>query len=178
MSQRFEWPQPPSYTDPRPPRRRSHPLIVAAVVIAAAVIGVVAAVLIIGRPAGSPAAATTPAGSAPAQGSAPGSGLGSTAPPSGLGSTAPGSGLGLGGGGGAGGNLFLGGRVTAISATSITLTGQGQMFTAAITSSTRFTGVRGPSGIKAGDLVTVQITGYGSGHPVATGIQDPPAGFP
>jgi hypothetical protein len=169
MSQRFEWPQPPSYTDPRPPRRRSHPLIVAAVVIAAAVIGVVAAVLIIGRPAGSPAAATTPAGSAPAQGSAPGSGLGSTA---------PGSGLGLGGGGGAGGNLFLGGRVTAISATSITLTGQGQMFTAAITSSTRFTGVRGPSGIKAGDLVTVQITGYGSGHPVATGIQDPPAGFP
>jgi hypothetical protein len=169
MSQRFEWPQPPSYTDPRPPRRRSHPLTVAAVVIAAAVIGVVAAVLIVGRPAGSPAAATTPAGSAPAQGSAPGAGLGSSV---------PGSGVGLGGGGGAGERLFLGGRVTAISVTSITLAGQGQLFTAAITSSTRFTGVRGPSGIKAGDLVTVQITGYGSGHPVATGIQDPPAGFP
>jgi hypothetical protein len=157
MSQHFEWPQPPSDTDPRPPRRRSHPLTIAAVVIAAAVIGVVAAVLIVGRPAGSPA-----------PGTAAGSGPGAT----------PGSGLGIGGTGGAGGVLFLGGKVTAISATSITLTGQGQMFTAAITSSTKFTGVRGPSAIRAGDLVTVQITGYGSGHPVAAGIQDPPAGFP
>jgi hypothetical protein len=157
MSQRIEWPPPPSYDGPPPPPRRSHPLTIAAVVIAAAVIGVVVAVLIVGRPSGSPAAATTPAGSAPTGASAQGSGLGT---------------------GGGGGELFMGGRVTAISATSITLAGQGHTFTAAITNSTKFTGARGPSGIKVGAEVTAQITGYDSGHPVAAGIQDPPAGFP
>jgi hypothetical protein len=154
MSQQTEWPPLPDYAGPPPPPRRSHPLTIAAVVIAAAVIGVVAAVLIVGRPSGSPAPATnpatTPAGSAP------------TAAPS----------------QGGGEDLFLGGRVTAISASSITLTGQGQAFTAAITGSTTFTGVRGPSGIKVGDEVTAQITGANSAHPVATSIQDPPAGFP
>jgi hypothetical protein len=165
MSQRTEWPPPPSYVGP-PPRRRSHTLTIAAVVIAAAVIGVVAAMLIVGTPPGSPTAATTPPGSAPtgapAQGGAPGGGLG----------------IGGGGGGSGGEELFLGGRVTAISATSITLTGQDHTFSAAITSATKFTGVSGPSGIKVGDEVTAQITDAGSAHPVATSIQDPPAGFP
>jgi hypothetical protein len=84
----------------------------------------------------------------------------------------------IGGGGGGGGHLLIAGKVTAVSATSITITGQGHVFTAAITSSTKFTGVSGPSGIKVGALVAAQITGYDSAHPVATAIQDPPVGFP
>jgi hypothetical protein len=158
MSQRTGWPPPPSYAGPPLPPRRSHPLTIAAVVIAAAVIGVVVAVLIVGRSSGSPTAATTPAGAA--QGGVPSGGLG------------------IGAGGSGGENLFLGGKVTAISATSITLTGQGQAFTAAITRATTFTGVRGPSGIKVGDEVAAQIAGANSAHPVATSIQDPATGFP
>jgi Domain of unknown function (DUF5666) len=68
---------------------------------------------------------------------------------------------------------MLGGKVVAVSATSITLTGQGQQFTAAITSSTQFSGVSGVNGIKVGDTVLAQMSGYGTGHMVATSIQDP-----
>jgi Domain of unknown function (DUF5666) len=67
----------------------------------------------------------------------------------------------------------MGGTVTAVSATSITLSGgQGHTFTAAITGSTRFSGVSGAAGIKAGDRVTATITGYGTGHLTASSIQD------
>jgi hypothetical protein len=168
MSQHAGWPPLPSYDGPPRPPRHSRSLTIAAVTIAAFVAAVVAAVLIVGGLTGSPSAAGSaspaPAQGAPAQG-APGEG-------------APGGGSVIGGGGGGGGNLFLGGKVSAISATSITLTGQGQTFTAAITSSTTFTGVRGASGIKVGAEVTAQIIGYDTGHPVATAIQDPAAGFP
>ena len=78
-------------------------------------------------------------------------------------------------GGGGQGTLFMVGQVTKVSSTSITLGAQGRpSVTAAITNSTRITGrTASVSGIKAGDLVTAQITGYGSSHPVATAIQDP-----
>jgi hypothetical protein len=164
MSQRTGWPPLPSYAGPPRPPRRSHSLTIAAIAIAAFVAAVVAAVLIVGGLTGTPSTAGSASPAAPTAGA--------------QGGGAAGGGPGIGGGEGGGGNLFLGGKVTAISAASITLTGQGQTFTAAITSSTKFTGVRGPSGIKVGAEVTAQITGYGSGHPVATAIQDPPAGFP
>lgn len=76
-------------------------------------------------------------------------------------------------GGGGSGTLFMGGQVVSVSAASITLGGQGHQITAAITSATKFTGVSGPGQIKPGDRVSAEISGYGSGHPVATGIQDP-----
>jgi Domain of unknown function (DUF5666) len=167
MSQRTGWPPLPSHAGPPRPPRRSHSLTIAAVAIAAFVAAVVAAVLIVGGLTGSPSTAGSASSAAPTQG-AQGGGAAGGGPVIGGG----------GGGGGGGGQLFLGGKVTAISETSITLTGQSQTFTAAITSSTKFTGVRGPSGIKVGAEVTAQITGYDSGHPVATAIQDPPAGFP
>jgi hypothetical protein len=64
------------------------------------------------------------------------------------------------------------GRVTALSRTSITLSGQGQAVTAAITSRTRVTG-RGSSVavIKVGDTVSAQISDTGS--PSVIAIQDP-----
>jgi len=164
MSQHAGWPPLPSYDGPPRPPRRARSLTIAAVAIAASVAAVVAAVLIVGGLTGSPSAAGSTSSAAPAQGA--------------QGGGAQGGGPVIGGGGEGGGNLFLGGKVSAISATSITLTGPGQSFTAAITSSTEFTGVRGPSGIKVGAEVTAQITGYDSGHPVATAIQDPAAGFP
>ena len=170
MTQGTEWPEwpPPGRASPPPPRRGSHSLTVAAVAIAAVVAGVVAAVLVIGVLSGSPSAPTGSAGPAPSGSPAQGA----------QGGGAAGGGPVTGGDGGGGGELFFGGKVTAISATSITLTAQGHTFTAAITSSTKFTGVSGPSGIKVGDEVAAQITGYDSAHPVVTGIQDPPAGFP
>ena len=163
MSQRTGWPPLPSYDGPPRPPRRSHSLTIAAVAIAAFAAAVVAAVLIVGGLTGPPSTAGSASSAAPAQGSQDGGAAGGGP---------------VTGGGGGGGQLFLGGKVTAVSATSITLTGQGQSFTAAITRSTKFTGVRGPSGIKVGTEVSAQITGYDSGHPVATAIQDPPAGFP
>jgi hypothetical protein len=171
MSQHTEWPPLPSYGGPPRPPRRSRSLTIAAVAIAAFVAAVVAAVLIVGGLTGSPSTAGSASSAAPAQGAQGGGAAGG-------GPVIGGGGAGGGGGGGGGGQLFLGGKVTAISATSITLTGQGHTFTAAITSSTKFTGVRGPSGIKVGAEVAAQITGYDSGHPVATAIQDPPTGFP
>jgi hypothetical protein len=68
--------------------------------------------------------------------------------------------------------LMLVGRVTALSRTSITLSGQGQAVTAAITSRTRVTG-RGSSvaAIKVGDTVSAQINDTGS--PSVIAIQDP-----
>lgn len=164
MSQRTGWPPLPSYAGPPRPSRRSHSLTIAAVAIAAFVVAVVVAALIVGGLTGSPSAAGSASSAAPTQGT--------------NGGGAAGGGPVIGGGGGEGGQLFLGGKVTAISATSITLTGQGQTFTAAITSSTTFTGVSGPLGIKVGQEVTAQISGYDSGHTVATAIHDPPTGFP
>jgi hypothetical protein len=67
----------------------------------------------------------------------------------------------------------IGGKVLAVSGSSITIGGPGRELTAAITSSTSFTGrVRSAGGIKVGDVVTAQISGNGS-RLVATAIQDP-----
>jgi hypothetical protein len=70
-------------------------------------------------------------------------------------------------------HLEIGGTVSAVSPTSITLGAHGQDVTATVTKSTTITGkVRAISGIKAGDLVSAQITGT-DGKLTATAIQDP-----
>jgi hypothetical protein len=136
-------------------RRSAHPLTLAAIAVVAAAVGVVAALLIANKPASTPSAtpSSPPSAAAPAVGG--------------------GGAITGGGNGGAGEQLFLAGKVTAVSPTSITISGQGQQFTAAITSSTKFTGVSGASRIKTGDLVALQVSGYGTGHEVATAVQDP-----
>src|SRR5262249_56848385 len=94
-----------------------------------------------------------------------------------------GGGGGGGGGGGAGGGkgvgpgeaggLFLMGRVTAVSRTSITIGGPGRTVTAAVTGATRVTGkVSTITGIKVGDQVSAQITQGSSGN-VTVAIADP-----
>jgi hypothetical protein len=73
--------------------------------------------------------------------------------------------------------LEIGGKVTAVSATSITVAGPDHQVTAAVTSATKVSGrVSGIGGVKTGDLVSVQATGTG-GKLTATAIQDP-AGLP
>jgi len=67
----------------------------------------------------------------------------------------------------------MGGKVAAVSATSITLAAGGQRVTAAVTEATKVTGkVSSISGVKVGDMVTAQITGTG-GRLTAVAIQDP-----
>ncbi len=142
-----------------PRNRRLQPLTVALIAVLAAVAGAVLVLIITKGPSGPSSVAnpgTVPSAAAPSPGAQNG-------PAGGF----PG---GLNGGGQ---TLFMGGVVTAVSSHSITLGGQGHTVTAAITSSTRFTGqVKSASDIKPGDLVAAQITGYGS-HPVAVVIQDP-----
>jgi hypothetical protein len=78
-------------------------------------------------------------------------------------------------GGGTGGveQLVVGGKVLAVSGSSITVGGPGRKITAAVTRSTRFTGrVSGIQGVKDGDLVTAQITQSG-GAATVTALQDP-----
>lgn len=129
--------------------------VIAVIALAAAVM--VALILTTGSSPAPPASAApgnAPVGGAPVQGGG-------------------GGGSGAFGGGGAG-QMFIGGKVTKISSTSITLGAQGHVITAAITSSTQFTGsVKSASGIKAGDAVTASITGYDSSRPVANSISDP-----
>jgi hypothetical protein len=99
----------------------------------------------------------------------------SAAAPSFGGSGRNGNGGALPGGGGGGGTIqmFVGGKVLAVSGTSITIGGPNHTVTAAVTSSTRVTGrVSGIRSVKVGDLVTAQITQ--SGHrATVTAIQDP-----
>jgi hypothetical protein len=106
--------------------------------------------------------------------SAAGSSLPSAAPSFGApGSNGNGGAL-PGGGGGAGTiQMLVGGKVRAVSATSITIGGRGHTVTAAVTGSTRVTGrVSSIRSVKVGDLVTAQITQSG-GQPTVTAIQDP-----
>lgn len=126
--------------------RSGRALTMAAVAVVAVVVAVIITMVAIKGPSSAPASASQP----PAAG----------APV-------------IGGQGGNGGTLMMAGTVTRVSSGSITLNSGGYQVTAAITSSTRFTGVSGPGQIKPGDRVSAQITGYGSGHRVATGIQDP-----
>jgi hypothetical protein len=69
--------------------------------------------------------------------------------------------------------LEIGGKVTAVSATSITVAGPDHQVTATVTSATKVSGrVSGIGGVKAGDEVSLQATGTG-GKLTATAIQDP-----
>ena len=70
-------------------------------------------------------------------------------------------------------HLEVGGPVTAVSATSITLSGGGQVITATVTRATKITGkITTVGGIKVGDLVSASISGTG-GKLTADSIQDP-----
>jgi hypothetical protein len=172
------WP-PAGYPRPRNATRRRRwrrvaALAATAVLAAAAGFAVVTAVLRDGT--ASPAAnaspgATQPGGTGPG-GTAPGGG----APSGGAGNLLP---PGTGGGPiptpGPGQTLRLemSGKLTAVSATSITLAAGGQRVTAAVTGATKVTGkVSDISGVKVGDMVTAQITGSG-GRLTVTAIQDP-----
>lgn len=132
-----------------PPRRRAHLAAVVAVALIAAGIGAGIVLATRGLSASPAAPASQPTAAAP-------------------------GGPGGGSGGGATSQMFVGGEVTAVSGTSITVGGPGgQDITAAVTSSTRFTGkVTSISGIKVGDQVTAQLTEHG-GAVTAVTITDP-----
>jgi hypothetical protein len=154
------WPAPswPSMPPPPPLARRLPVAALVAIALTAAGIGALIVLAARGL-SGSPATPSSqPTAQAPAQ---PGGSGGGAFP------------------GNAAGGMFVGGRVTAVSATSITLGGPGRSITAAVTSSTRFTGqVSSISGVKVGDLVTAQLTQNG-GSVTVIAISDPaqlPAG--
>ena len=136
------------------PARYGVPLVLTAVIAAVAGFLVVIAVRDLSA---RPAAANS---IAPAGGSAPSAGA-----PAPGGGTVPGSGQEM--------QLEIGGKVTAVSATSITVAGPDHQVTAAVTSATKVSGrVSDIAGIKTGDQVSMQATGT-PGNLTATGIQDP-----
>jgi len=142
-----------------------HPLTLAAVAVAGVTIGV-AAVLVADFSSSNPAAGGTPSYSSTAQ-----------APPGGNGNTGggPASLSPVGGNGAASGlRVMLTGQVTAVSATSITIGGNGPSVTAKVTRATAFSGqVHGIAGVKVGDQVSVTLTGSSPGSLTVTTIQDP-----
>lgn len=149
------WPPPPPGRRQGGPRRR-RPLLLAVIGLAALVAGagVTLAVSSELSPAAPAAAGRTqsPTVTGPGSGQLPG-------------------GAGPGGGGTA--QMFIAGRVQAISATSITLGAPGRAVTAAITSATRVSGrVSSVSQIKVGDNASAQIT-VRDGKPTVTAIQYP-----
>jgi hypothetical protein len=150
--------------------RRGPLLALTAVVAAAAGFGVVT--VAVRDLAGSPAAASaSPGASEPAAGGLPSSGTGGgtqlSPEPGGLpgGLPAMPSGATL--------RLEVGGRVTAVSRTSITIGAGGDAVTATVTRATKVTGkVTGIGGVKVGDQVSATITGT-DGKLTADSIQDP-----
>jgi hypothetical protein len=162
----------PTYRYPPPPRRngagRGWLLALVAVVAAALAFGTVK--LADHDLSGSPAASSTPASSTPgANGSggepSNGPGGGTQLPPQDGGASPLPSGAIM--------QLEIGGLVTAVSTTSITIGSGGRAVTAAVTSATEITGkVTSIGGIKVGDLVSALVSGT-SGHLVASSIQDP-----
>jgi hypothetical protein len=159
------WPDP-GYPPGAPPggwhraARRGWLLAVTAVVAAAAGFGVAA--VAVREASGTPATASAaPSSSAPSNGT--GNGTQPAPQGGGLQSLPP----------GAMERLEIGGQVTAVSATSITLDGGGQAITATVTRATKITGkVTSVGGIKVGDLVSASITGA-NGKLTADSIQDP-----
>jgi Domain of unknown function (DUF5666) len=158
----FPEPPPPA----RGPRRRVPPLTLAAIAVAGATIGV-AAVMIADIGTGTTAAvggapsAQAPSGVGNTGGAYPGGG------PSGL-SPVTGSGSGL--------RMMLSGRVTAVSATSITIGGIGPSVTAKVTQATQFSGeVHSIGGVKVGDRVSATLSGSSASSLTATAIEDPAA---
>jgi sRNA-binding protein len=147
----------------QPRRRRAQVAATIAMVFAAAGIGG-AAVIVARDLTASQTATPTSAPSSQPTGQAGGNGL-----PGGSGSLPGGGSL-----PGPGAQVFIGGPVTAVTSTSITLGGpDGQTVTAAVTAATRVTGkVSSISGIKVGDQVSVQLTQNGNTVTVVA-IQDP-----
>lgn len=157
----------PSAGFPPPPGRRGtrHGWLFAATAVVAAALAFGVVDFAIHAAAGSPAASATPSASAP-------TGSGSGSEPSGGTRFGPAGGAPL--PSGAAERLMIGGKVTAVSATSITLGGGAQTVTAAVTHSTKVSGkVTSIAGIKVGDLVSASITGTSGGKLVADSIQDP-----
>lgn len=181
------WPRPPAdgpfpagpFPGGPPPggrRRGFRPGVLAAVVLVAALTGAGAAVAaqLLSHPPATPAGAgNRPSVLSPAQ---PGGQIGNGQPGTQIG----GNGVPGGAPGGAG-QIFMVGRVTAVTGDSITIGGPGHTVTASITSATKFTGKAASiAGIKAGDQVSAQITQQG-GRYVVVALQYPaqlPAGVP
>jgi len=164
------WPAP-GYPPGGDRLRRGLLLVVTALVAGATGFGVVA-VAVHDAAAVPTAAGSTPSSSAPNAGSTPSGG----APTGGAGS---GTRLAPNAGGaipsipsGATLRLEIGGPVTAVSATSITV-GGGRGVTAAVTKATKVTGkVTSIGGVKVGDVVSASMTGT-NGKLTVTSIQDP-----
>jgi len=161
-------PRPPGWPQDKSSARRLRPvlLLVIALLAAAAGAGIVLAVEgLAGSSGATPGAAGQPSSLTPVV-------PGGNSQPGGSGAL-PGTGS------GGARTLFVIGRVTAVSSTSITVGGPGHTVTATVTGSTRITGkVSGISGVKVGDQVSAQIVQNG-GAASATAIQDParpPAG--
>jgi hypothetical protein len=158
-------PWPPAPTPPPPPpgaahRRGVRVAAFAGTAVVAAAVGFGVARAALDEVRASPTAASSPSSPAPSSPapSSPAPGSGGVIPPAG-----PGQDL----------QLEIGGEVTAVSATSITLGAGAQHVTAAITRATTVTGrVRSVSGIKVGDLVSARITGT-DGKLTVVAIQDP-----
>ena len=143
--------------DGGPGRPRLRPLVLAIVAIVALGGGAGVALAITNGLDHSTSPSATPSTQPPA-----------VAPRGSGGGTVPGD------GGGAVGEMFVAGPVTAVSATSITIGGPGHTVTAAITSATRITGnVTSIGAIKVGDQVSAQISQSNGGQPTVTAIQDP-----
>lgn len=151
----------PGQLGPRDGRRARHALLIAVVAVVAAAVGFLV-VLAVRDVSATPAAAN---GAAPSASATPGSSGGNQLPQGGAPGALPGSGQAE--------QVEIAGKVTAVSATSITLEGAGQQITATVTSATKVTGrVTSITGVKPGDLVSAQLTGTG-GKLTATAIQDP-----
>jgi hypothetical protein len=144
------------------PRKRARPVTLAIIALAAAAIG--AAIVL----------AVDDLSSSAAPAAAPGSQPSSLAPGQQFGNGQPGANGGLPGGGPGGtASVFMIGKVTAVTSTSITVGGPGRSITAAVTGDTRVTGkVSSIGGVKVGDQVSAQMTQSG-GKITATAIQDP-----
>jgi hypothetical protein len=142
-------------------RRARHAILVAVIAVVSAAVGFLV-VLAVRDVSATPAAAN---GAAPSASAAPGGNGGNQLPQGSTPGALPGSGQAE--------QVEIGGKVAAVSATSITLDGAGQQITATVTSATKVTGrVTSIAGVKPGDLVSAQLTGSG-GKLTATAIQDP-----
>jgi hypothetical protein len=145
-------------------------------VLAAAAGVAVGLLLVKGTPTASAAGPTTPGASAPGA-TAPGGTVPGATAPGGGGTNLPAL-PGPGGNGNGQLRIILTGRVLAVSATSITIGGNGPSVTAAVTSATKITGTaRGIADVRAGDHVAAQVSGT-PGHLAAIAIQDPAGSSP
>jgi hypothetical protein len=151
-------PPPPTRGGGGIPGRRALALAVVAVVALATGAGV-ASILNQGSSSAPSASQSSPPSAAPSFGGSGSNGNGGALPGSGGGSGTI--------------QMLVGGKVLAVSGTSITIGGPDHTVTAAVTSSTRITGsVSSIRSVKVGDLVTAQITQSG-GKAMVTAIQDP-----